>query len=171
MLNLKDFMTAVGYRITEGSEFCWDCYGNKAYSLDSWNGDVDGYSATVIFDTATQVVYEMQVNDYRNNRAYRLMNPEFKTAYIEEARRQNCPHDEAWDDVSYTDLDVDADFLEKLTAIMNGQPYDERVQVEFDLPEEDQLTLMRMAHEADLTLNEFVALILSRELDRLKEGK
>ena len=167
-MNLKTFMDAVNYRITEGSQYGWSCYGSKAYSLDSWGGDQDDPSSSVIFDTDSQVVYELQVHDYKNNRAYRWMNPQFKSAHAEESGWHGCPADEAWDDVSYIDLDVEADFLEKLTAIMSGQPYDERVQIELNLTEEDQLAIMRLAHDADMTLNNFVEMILRKELDRLE---
>ena len=71
MLTLKNFMEAVKYRITEGSPYGWQCYGNNAYCLDSWDGDHDGHSATIIFDTETQVVYEVSVFDYKKERAYR----------------------------------------------------------------------------------------------------
>ena len=41
MITLKEWMELVDYRITEGSDYCWSCYGPDAYSLDSWNGDQD----------------------------------------------------------------------------------------------------------------------------------
>ena len=72
MITLKEWMELVDYRITEGSEYCWQCYGPDAYSLDSWNGDQNGYSFCIIFDNKTQVVYEVQAHDYVHNRAYRL---------------------------------------------------------------------------------------------------
>ena len=70
MITLKEFMEVVDYRITEGSNYMWDCYGPNSYSLDSWNGEQEGHSFTIIFDTKTQVVYEVQSHDYRTQRAF-----------------------------------------------------------------------------------------------------
>ena len=39
MITLKDFMEVVDYRVTEGSEFTWTCFGPAAYTLSAWNGD------------------------------------------------------------------------------------------------------------------------------------
>ena len=54
MITLKEWMEIVNYRITEGSDFTWSCYGDNAYCLDSWDGDQNGSSFTIIFDTKTQ---------------------------------------------------------------------------------------------------------------------
>lgn len=100
MITLKEWMEIVGYRITEGSDYCWDCYGPNAYSLDSWSGSNDGHSFTIIFDNKTQVVYEVQAHDYANNRAYRLRNPEYTAGHDAEAEERDCPPNEAWEDVN-----------------------------------------------------------------------
>ena len=63
MIDMKEWMELVGYRITEGSDYMWQCYGSNAYALDSWNGDQDGHSFTIIFDTRDQTVYEVQAHD------------------------------------------------------------------------------------------------------------
>lgn len=56
MITLKEFMELVDYRITEGSDYMWSCYGPNAHRLDSWNGDHDGHSVSIIFDTQSQNV-------------------------------------------------------------------------------------------------------------------
>ena len=167
MISMKEFMDAVNYRITEGSEFCWQCYGPKAHTLDSWNGDHTGHSASICFDRDTQVVYEVSVSDYARNRAYRIINPDFRAAYDAEANTRSVNPNEAWDNVDYIDLDVEDDFMEKLTAILNGEEYDTRVQIELTLDDDSVFLLMKMAHEADLTLNDFVGKLLREELDRI----
>jgi hypothetical protein len=77
MITLKEWMELVDYRITEGSDYGWQCYGHDVHMMDSWNGEQDGHSFTVVFDTKTQTVYEVQAHDYVRNRAYRLINPDF----------------------------------------------------------------------------------------------
>jgi hypothetical protein len=45
--------------------------------------------------------------------------------------------------------------MEKAKAIIAGKNYDTRVQVPLDLPDDVIFQMMKMAHERDLTLNEF----------------
>jgi hypothetical protein len=73
MITLKEWMEVVDYRITEGSAYSWQCFGANAYCLDSWDGDQDGHSLSITFDQKTQTVYEVQIHDYRNQRAYRMI--------------------------------------------------------------------------------------------------
>jgi len=167
MITLKEWMEVVNYRITEGSDFMWDCYGPNSYSLDSWSGSQDGHSFTVIFDTKTQVVYEVQSHDYRTQRAYRLVNPNFASERNIESADRNVALNEAWDGVNYIDLEEDDDWFQKALAIEAGEDYDTRVTVPLDLDEHEMFTLMKMAHERDLTLNEFVEAILREQLTRM----
>jgi hypothetical protein len=166
---LKDWMEIVEYRITEGSDYGWQCYGHDAHILDSWNGDQDGHSFSVIFDTKTQVIYEVQAHDYANQRAYRWINPDFKKKHRKESKHKNVLESQAWDDVDYTDLEVEDDWLEKAAAIYMGIDYDTRVQMPLDLPEEDMFLMMKMAHEKDMTLNKFVEDLL-RQYIRMNDG-
>lgn len=159
-------METVNYRITEGSDYGWQCYGHDAYMLDSWNGEQDGHSLTIIFDTKTQEVYEIQAHDYVHNRAYRLINPDYAKKNKKEAKKRNVSRKEAWDDVDYVDLETDEDFLEKAQAIVNGTDYDTRVQVPLELDDDTMFQMMRMAHERDLTLNEFVEDLLREFLKK-----
>lgn len=167
MITLKEWMEVVDYRITEGSTFCWQCYGSNAYSLDSWNGDHDGYSFTIIFDTKTQVVYEVQSHDYKNQRAYRRVNPDFKFERDVESANRNVSLEEAWDNVSYVDLEADDDWIQKALAIIAGEDYDTRVSIPLDLDDDILLQLMKMAHERDLTFNEFIEGVLREQLGLL----
>jgi hypothetical protein len=156
MITLKDFMETVDYRITEGSEYMWECYGDHAYRLDSWNQDQNGHSVSIVFDTRTHVIYEASAYDYKRNRAYRLINPDFKVAHDDEAQSRDVDADQAWDDVKYTDLDVDEDFLAKAQAIVSDEDYDTRVQVPVNFTDEELLTYMKLAHERDITFNQLV---------------
>ena len=168
MLSLKDWMEIVEYRITEGGNFTWDCYGPNAYSLDSWNGDHKGHSFTIIFDTQTQEVYEVQAHDYKYDRAYRMINPDYQAACREEASQRNAWMNEAFEGVDYVDLDVDDDFIQKSLAIVKGEDYDTRVSIPVDFTDEELLKYMTMAHERDMTFNQFVEEALRHALDEFK---
>lgn len=160
MITLKEWMEVVDYRITEGSGYGWQCYGTDAYCLDSWNGNQDGHSLSITFDQKTQVVYEVQIHDYLHNRAYRMINPDYVKAHTAESGSRGSDRDEAWDDVNYIDLDVDDDWIQKALAVVAGEDYDTRVSVTIDLSDADMLTLMKMAHDRDITFNQLVEEVL-----------
>ena len=168
MISLKEWMEIVGYRITEGSDFQWGCFGYNAYSLDSWNGEQDGHSFTIIFDTKTQEVYEVQAHDYVHQRAYRLINPAYTDQYRNESKNRSVLENQAWDDVEYIDLEVDDDWIQKALAIEAGEDYDTRVSVPVDFSDDELLKYMKLAHEKDMTFNQFVEEALRHAIEEYK---
>jgi hypothetical protein len=175
MITLKDFMETVDYRITEGNAYGWQCFGPNAYSLDSWNGDQDGHTVNIIFDTKDQTVYQAMVYDYAQNRAYRMTNPDFKEAFDTECQNRDIL-DMAWEDdegnpIKYVDLEVEEDFIEKARSIVNGEDYDTRIQVPVEFTDEELLTYMKMAHDRDMTFNAFVEMTLKAAIDEIKIRK
>ena len=166
MISLKQWMEVVNYRITEGSNYGWQCYGPDAHMLDSWNGSQNGHSFTIIFDTKTQTVYEVQAHDYVHNRAYRVINPDYAKANKKEAKQRGVSRKEAWDDVDYVDLETDEDWLAKAQAIFANEDYDTRVSVPLDIEDDLVFEMMKQAHERDITLNQYVELILKKVIDK-----
>jgi hypothetical protein len=171
MITVKEFMELIDYKITEGSGYGWQCFGPNAYRLDSWNGSHDGHSVSIVFDTHTQEVYEASAYDYRNERAYRLINPDYKFAHDDEASGRGVDTNQAWDDVNYTDLEVDDEFIQKALAIVAGEDYDTRVQVPVDFTDQELLTYMKIAHERDITFNELVEEALRHAINEYNEGR
>jgi hypothetical protein len=171
MITMKEWMELVGYRITEGSDYTWECYGTHAYSLDSWNGDHNGHSFCITFDQKTQEVFEVQAHDYLHQRAYRMINPDYYKKHKKECKRKDVNLNEAWDDVNYVDLDVVDDFIQKCLAIRAGEDYDTRVQVPIDIPDAELLQYMKMAHELDMTFNEYVEEALRYAIEEHKAGR
>ena len=163
---MKEWMELVDYRITEGSNYGWQCYGNNVYQMDSWNGNIDGHSFSIVFDTRDQTVYEVQAHDYVHNRAYRMINEDFLKKMKKEAKRRDVDKNEAWDDVNYIDLEVDDDFIQKCLAIRAGEDYDTRVSVPIDMSDADLLVFMKMAHERDITFNELVEEALRQAIEQ-----
>ena len=161
MITIKDFMEAVEYRITEGTEYRWGCFGNNAFQLDSWNGDIDGHTVSIVFDNKTQLVYEATAYDYKRNRFYRLLNPDYAQAYRDEAASRNVNADEAIDGIDYIDLEVDEDFLKKARAIVKEEDYDHRITINLNFPDDQLLKFMIAAHEADMKFNDYVELALT----------
>jgi hypothetical protein len=172
MITVREFMEVCNYRITEGSDYCWQCFGPRAYQLDSWNGDQNGHTVGIVFDNRTQVVYQASVYDYKNQRAYRMTNPDFKSAFDKECEDRYIL-DMAWEDdegnpVKYIDLEVVEDFVSKAKAIVNDEEYDTRIEVPLDLPNDLLFELMKMAHDRDMTLNQLVEEIIKIEIQRLE---
>jgi hypothetical protein len=167
MITMRDFMEVINYRITEGSDYGWDCFGNDAHSISYWNGDYDGHSFNLVFDTKDQTVYSAEICDYKRQRAYRLINPEFKTAHDKEAKNRDVLDNQAWDDVNFIDLESDDDWIEKATAIVEGRDYDTRIIIPVNLPDDVLYELMKQAHDRDITLNQHFENILKVEIDRV----
>ena len=155
MIELKDWMTAVGHRITDGCQYGWACYGPHARVMDS-ESLMSRNTCTVVFDTVTQVVYELNACDEDAGRVYRLIHPNYRDAYHQEAQSRGV--DEY--DIKCIDLETVQDMLEKTTAIINNRPYDERIVVPLELPDDVLLVLFKMAHEQDITMNQLVIQIL-----------
>ena len=158
-------METVDYRITEGSDFGWRCFGPNTYCLDSWNGEQDGYSVGIIFDTKNQTVYKFEAHDYSKENSYRWVHPDWREIYNNDAKNRGVDNKQAYDDVDFIDLEVAEDMLEKVKAIVNGEDYDTRIQVPLDLPDSLLNKLFRLAHEQDVTLNEYIETILKTELN------
>ena len=167
MLTLKEWMELVDYRVTEGSTYGWQCFGYNAYQLDSWNGDQNGHSFTITFDTKTQEVYQVEAHDFRNSRAYRIINPNYAPKHMMESANRGVK-DEAWEDVDYVDLECDDDFMQKALAIAEGEDYDTRVSIPVDFTDEELLKYMKMAHERDITLNQFIEEALRSAIEDYK---
>lgn len=165
MITIKDFMECVDYRITEGSDFLWQCFGPNAHSLDCWNGEHDGYSIGIVFDTKNTTVYKFEAHDYAKGNSYRWVHPDWREIHNKEAKNKDVDITEAYDDVKFVDIELSEDILEKATHIVMGIDYDERVQIPLDLPESLMNKLFRIAHDQDITLNELVENILREELN------
>jgi len=162
MITLKQWLELANYRISEGEKYMWDCYGEDTFMLTSWNGihGKGGYSTDITFDTKTQVVFEVCVYDYTNDRAYRMINPRYAMAHTEEAKTRGVDMNTAWDGVDYIELDVEEDFVEKATAILSGQDYDTRVMIQLELDSELEMEIYRNAHRLDMTVNEYIQMAL-----------
>lgn len=162
-MTIEDFMKAVKYRITDGSDFCWSCFGTDAQYL---NSDTDDYGSCIVYDRQTQVIYCAEAHDYVNERSYRWTNPDYADAHRQESKTRDVDLSIAWDHVKFVDLETEEDFLIKCSAIVDGRDYDTRVTVPVDLDDDEIFTLMKMAHDRDITLNQLVEVILTEVIKK-----
>jgi hypothetical protein len=167
MITLKQFFETINYRVSEGYNFQWQCYGPNAYGLESTELGDDGHNIGIVFDTQDQTVYQVETHDYKNERSYRLVNPVFNDARQQECASRGLDPDEAYDGVKFIDLETVEDFIEKATAIIKGEDYDTRVSIPLDLPDHMLFELMKQAHEQDITLNEHMENVLKMAIEDL----
>jgi hypothetical protein len=175
MITLANWLKANNYKIKESAKYQWDCYGNNAAIINCYPNEDDinklPYDSEIIFDTVSGVVYEVSICDYDNKTAYRLINPDYVKSFNDEVKRRSqddltIDYSAAWDDVSYTNIETDNDFMEKLVAICNGKEYDKRVEVPLDLNKDELFTIMLAAHKKDITLNQFIIESLQEFINR-----
>jgi hypothetical protein len=169
-MHLSQVNEITDHKITEGSEYGWDCYPNARFL----NYESEFAYVSVLYSTETQEIYEADVSikvdnwfdEDKNMRPYRWLNPEFKDVMIAEAKKRKVKWRKAWDDVKWIDLEVEADFLEKAKAIFNGESHDNRIQVPIELEDHVMLQLCMEAHKRDVTLNKMVEIILQEVIDK-----
>jgi hypothetical protein len=163
-MQIKDVNESLDHRINGGSEYGWKCYGENARFLDY---ESTYATCSCVFDTVDQVVYEVHVELKESaQRPYRWLNPLTKQVMYEEALYREIDADQAWDDVKWIDLETEEDFLEKANAIFNGEDFDKRISVPLNLSDEELFTMMKLAHEKDITLNQLMVEILQAVIDK-----
>jgi hypothetical protein len=114
-ITIKDCFEAIKYKINDGAEYLWTCYGKNAYILDSLNSKG---SVAFIFDKKDQTIYELSVCDYVKNTAYKWVNPSFIEKNRKEMKKRGFSEDQAWDSINYQPTDIEK--IIKLTkAIAN----------------------------------------------------
>ena len=170
MLSMKEWMELVDYKVTEGDRYGWSCFGPNSHQLSSWNGlhDDGGYSCNIVFSTKSHKVYSVEVCDYTNDRAYRMIHPDYVKKHEKEATGRGVNLNEAWDDVEFIDLEVVDDFIEKALAIKESKDYDTRVSVPVEFTDAEFANYARMAHEQDITLNQLIERALRNAIDMHK---
>ena len=166
-MRLNEINEALDHKITGGSEYQWNCYPDGRY-LDY---ESDFAHVSILYSTVDQTVYQAEVSIKReawdeDKKPYRWLNPDYKYALYKESKKRKVDTDIAWDDVKWIDLEMTEDFLEKATAIFNGEEYDTRVKIEFDLDDRSILKLATEAHKRDITLNKMIEIILQEVIDR-----
>lgn len=171
MITLKDYLEAVDFKITGGSEYQWKCFGENARYLDCDSPELNVYSVNCVFDSVDQTVYTVEAWDYANDRVYRWIHPAYIKKHMKACAKHGVDVYSACDSMNYTDLDVAEDILEKARAIVRQEEYDTRVMVPVDFTDEDLLQYMKLAHSMDITFNELVEQALREAIDRVESGQ
>lgn len=150
MINHKQFFDIVKFQVSNGSAYPNPTYAS-AYMVNS--SKRDEYNASCIFNIDTGAVYEIYVHDCVKYTSYRWIAEEFRDSII---------------NMSSTSIEVEEDILEKLTAIVAGQPYDTRVIMPLELSDSDFLIMAKAAHAEDITFNEFIEKALTEAVKKFE---
>lgn len=165
-MQLRKVNEALEHRITGGSEYGWNCWPNARW-LDY---ESDYAHASVVFNSETQEIYTAEINDKANqHKPYRWLNPLYKEDMYVEAGVRHINANDAWDGVTWCDLETQDDWLTKARAIMRGEKFDQRIEVPLELDDDTLLKLFTMAHERDVTLNKMVEIVLQEVINRHKD--
>jgi hypothetical protein len=78
---------------------------------------------------------------------------------------------QAWDDVNFIDLEVEEDWLEKARAIVAGEEYDDRVQIQLTLDDDQLFEIMKLAHERDVTLNKMIETVIEEHIEQYEKNR
>lgn len=160
-MKLDDFLKLTSNRITGGTEYFWECYGKNARYIDF---ETDDISISMVYDTKNSTGYEMTV-DIGSDVSYRWINDVFRRPLEREYKARGLELDS--DD--YTDCSEDVIILTAKNALKTADSLaDTRVEVPLELSDDELFQLMKMAHEKDITLNQFVEEILRETMDRME---
>ena len=165
MNTLLDFLKAIDYKITDCTDYNWDCYGDGIRSMDSYNLGLNECSA--LFAKNGGQIRELTMHDYNNNRSYRWTDPKFEQARKAEALSIGVNDNVAYDGVEFIELEVIEDMLEKMTAVSRGEEYDTRIMIPLDMTDKEFLEVARAAHALDITINAFFTMAIEEAIRKV----
>lgn len=158
-MQLQDIITAAQFKISEGAEYQWACYGKNARFLD-FQSDFEDVSASCIFDSQNQTVYEASL--YIGEKAYRWLNPYFSKAMYSESFERDIDPREFCEVCHFCDCEVPEDLLEKTTDAFNTGTCSDDIVIPINLTEEQEELFSRLPDGTDL--NEFVLQALTEKI-------
>ena len=163
-----DVMKAAHFKIAEGSEYGWDCFGDKdeVYSLDFSEtlGSFDTNSASVVFNRRTGQVFEVTAYDKSDN-CFRWIDPQYVSVVKTEFETRNLDFKVAYDNNQFVDVHDETTILEILEIlILNPDaseylaPYleEEDSIITIKMTDSELALISRAAHLKNMTLNQFM---------------
>lgn len=99
-MTLMEVIEQCGARICEGSQYQWECFGPNARFIDF--ADVTGEPyCSVVHDTKTYAVYQIDCHVPGQDQAFKWTNPEFSDVYLKECKKRKIDPLVAWDEVRF----------------------------------------------------------------------
>lgn len=122
-MKLLDIINACEGRVCGGDTFQWHCWGDYARFMEF--ADADGMEfCTVVFDSKTYDVYDIELFVPGTDQCFKWFNPEFKDAFVNESKVRDVELLKAWDNVYFTEL-TDLDTVIQYTKDIAATYYDD----------------------------------------------
>lgn len=176
----EELLKAANCKIINGSEFLWKCFGRNVYTIDlnvGKNG-LCGNGMSIIFDTQNQMVYCVEC--FSETHAFRWVHSEYADAYFNEHTMNGADPKYAFDNTKWIDVTDANTFLHIVKLIVNDEDCSIFISEENDddldiKNEEDEIVTLNlekdliadlaiMAHNSNMTLNDFINEILRLEM-------
>ena len=171
-MTLHDFFNLFDYKVTEGSEFYWNCFGPNCRFIELKNNEIGG---SVVFSKLNQEIFQAEVYDEANNVAYRWMPSTAREKYFAECEDRNVPKMEAWDGCDFVDVETVNQFSDVVKSLIQGEPPEGDLEgdmdVELELPQHVIVFLSLEAHKRNITLNEMINIALREMLTKIENGE
>lgn len=142
---LRRILETVDYQITSGSEFLWSCFP------ESWMMDFrskSGAEGSIVVGGA--VTYQVTIYDNETDDKFVWTHPAHRDAYFAEGQERSI------------DLSVEQ-VVESFDDII--QKIRPSTDLEFELDNETFQYIAMSAHNADMTLNQFIKEILAQAIE------
>jgi hypothetical protein len=165
-MKLKKILKLFDYKISDGSEFQWGCFGPNARYLDFNSDTCIQNSVSVLYDTITTKVYQMDFCCESVEGVYTWVDPKYEVAHARECLRRGIEGNkyQCYSKESFLTMALDA---------YHGRTPDTdlALDVDVDLSAGDIHQLHLIAESKGITFDELVNEVLAQELEILKNKK
>lgn len=118
-MKLIDVITAAEGRVSGGDKFQWKCWGDNARFMEF--ADINGSEfCSVVFDTKTYDVYDIEIFIPDTDICFRWFNPAFIDRYINEAKVRNIDYMLAWDSIKFIPVNDAQVIIEYIKDVMSS---------------------------------------------------
>lgn len=164
-MKLKKVLKMFDYRISEGSKFLWQCFGNNVWTLDFNNPDDYRNSVSVVYDTITTKVYYMSFScaNAPDDGYFSWVDPEYEVAHRREEQKRGVEHNK------YQCYSKNS-FLTMAQEAYRGKTpdFDMHLDVDLKMTPEQEEELRLMAESKGITFDELINLALASVVNDLK---
>lgn len=164
-MKLEQYIKLINFRIGDGSQFLWKCFGDNARFIDYDPLGHENFHISAVYDTKTLEIYSLEFSDYTADVDYRWFHPDYLIAYQDEERKMNIDN-AGYGNIKLVNIEVVEDIVDKIECALIGVSYDPRIKVPLDLPDDVFLKLARLAHEKDITLNQLFKQVIQDSIDK-----
>lgn len=155
-MKLSEIVKAANYKIKEGCEFLWDCYGENSRTLDFGGDDAESV-VSCVFDSGKDIVFQVEIYS-KDGKVYRWVDPEYQETLKNEFQNRGLSYDYAYDDVMWFDLEHTNDVFIKTKQIIETGICDDKVTILLEIQsQEDYDKLQQLSIQKGINIKDVVA--------------